>query len=93
MLFEEQLDLPTQAVELGNGERGQGKVAGEKHQPLARCGILEPDSSQRRVEALLRALEYVRKTGAKILGVVGRYGGYTKQVADVCILTPSTRLR
>jgi len=38
---------------------------------------------------IVRALEYGRSIGAKILGVVGRDGGYTKQVADCCILVPT----
>jgi len=37
---------------------------------------------------LVRALEYARKVGAKICGIVGRDGGYTARVADVCILVP-----
>jgi len=37
---------------------------------------------------LVRALEYARKIGATICGVVGRDGGYTAQVADACILIP-----
>jgi D-sedoheptulose 7-phosphate isomerase len=43
---------------------------------------------------LVRALEYAQKVGAKISGVVGRDGGYTKQVANECIVVrvanPST---
>ena len=36
---------------------------------------------------LVRALEYAKHVGAKILGVVGRDGGYTAQVGDsVCII-------
>ena len=52
--FEEQLDLPAQTVELGDGEGGQCEVVGEKDQSLAGLGILEPDTSQRRGEALVR---------------------------------------
>jgi len=37
---------------------------------------------------LIRALQYSRTTGAKILGIVGRDGGFTRQVADVCIVVP-----
>lgn len=37
---------------------------------------------------LVRALEYTRKVGATICGVVGRNGGYTAQVADACVLIP-----
>jgi D-sedoheptulose 7-phosphate isomerase len=38
---------------------------------------------------LVRALEYARETGAGICGIVGRDGGYTAQVADVCVIVPS----
>lgn len=37
---------------------------------------------------LVRALDYAREIGAAICGVVGRDGGYTGQVADVCVLVP-----
>jgi len=37
---------------------------------------------------LIRALDYAKKVGAKILGVVGRDGGYTGQVADACVIIP-----
>ncbi|MEA2977398.1 MAG: D-sedoheptulose 7-phosphate isomerase [Alphaproteobacteria bacterium] len=36
---------------------------------------------------LVRALQYAKQVGAKIVGVVGRDGGYTAQVGDaVCII-------
>ena len=38
---------------------------------------------------LVRALEYARKVGAKIMGVVGRDGGFTAQVADACVIVPT----
>jgi len=38
---------------------------------------------------LVRALEYARKTGAKVLGIVGRDGGYTGEVADACLIVPT----
>lgn len=37
---------------------------------------------------LIRALDYAREVGATICGVVGRDGGYTKQIADACVLIP-----
>jgi D-sedoheptulose 7-phosphate isomerase len=37
---------------------------------------------------LVRGLEYSRKVGAKVLGVVGRDGGYTAQIADACVIVP-----
>jgi D-sedoheptulose 7-phosphate isomerase len=38
---------------------------------------------------LVRALEYSRDVGAKIVGVVGRSGGYTAKVADACVVVPT----
>ncbi len=38
---------------------------------------------------LVSALQYAKKIGSNIIGIVGRDGGYTKQVADVCILIPT----
>ncbi len=37
---------------------------------------------------LVRALELAKERGAKVFGIVGRDGGYTKQVADACVLVP-----
>lgn len=38
---------------------------------------------------LVAALDYGRLVGAKIIGVVGRDGGYTAQVADLCLIIPT----
>src|SRR5579864_6771376 len=38
---------------------------------------------------LVRSLELAREVGAKVFGVVGRNGGYTKQVADACVVIPT----
>jgi D-sedoheptulose 7-phosphate isomerase len=38
---------------------------------------------------LVRALELAREVGAKVFGIVGRDGGYTKQVADACVIIPT----
>jgi D-sedoheptulose 7-phosphate isomerase len=37
---------------------------------------------------LVEALKYAKTVHAKILGVVGRDGGYTAQVADACLIVP-----
>jgi D-sedoheptulose 7-phosphate isomerase len=37
---------------------------------------------------LVRAMEYAQKAKAKILGIVGRDGGYTAKVADACVIIP-----
>ena len=38
---------------------------------------------------LVNALKYARKVKAKVLGIVGRDGGYTGQIADVCLIIPT----
>jgi len=38
---------------------------------------------------LVAALQYAKSVGAKIIGIVGRDGGYTATVADACILIPT----
>jgi D-sedoheptulose 7-phosphate isomerase len=38
---------------------------------------------------LVVALQYAREVGATIVGVVGRDGGYTAQVADACVIVPT----
>jgi D-sedoheptulose 7-phosphate isomerase len=38
---------------------------------------------------IVRSLEFAQDVGAKILGVVGRDGGYTLEVADVCVVIPT----
>ena len=38
---------------------------------------------------LVAALKFAKSVGAKIIGVVGRDGGYTATVADVCVLIPT----
>ena len=38
---------------------------------------------------LVRALEYAKKIGAKVIGIVGRDGGYTGKVADACVIIPT----
>lgn len=37
---------------------------------------------------LVMAMQQAKEVGAKILGIVSRDGGMTKQMADVCILVP-----
>jgi D-sedoheptulose 7-phosphate isomerase len=38
---------------------------------------------------LVHALQLARQVGAAIVGVVGRDGGYTRQVADACVVIPT----
>lgn len=48
-------------------------------------GNLEKNISSNLVEAL----KYAKFIGAKVIGVVGRNGGYTAQVADACVIVPT----
>ena len=38
---------------------------------------------------LVAALQYAKEIGSKIIGIVGRDGGYTAAVADACIIVPT----
>ena len=38
---------------------------------------------------LVSALQHAKEVGAKVLGIVGRDGGYTARVADACIIVPT----
>jgi D-sedoheptulose 7-phosphate isomerase len=38
---------------------------------------------------LVLALQLAKEVGAKIIGVVGRDGGYTAEVADACVVIPT----
>src|SRR5688572_15616711 len=38
---------------------------------------------------LVTALQYAKTIGAKVVGVVGRDGGYTATVADACVIVPT----
>lgn len=37
---------------------------------------------------IVRALELAKERGATVLGIVGRDGGFTAKVADVCVIIP-----
>ena len=38
---------------------------------------------------LVRALQYAKEVGTRVVGIVGRDGGYTAQVADACVVIPT----
>jgi len=37
---------------------------------------------------LVTAIRYAKSVGARVAGIVGRDGGFTRLVADACILVP-----
>src|SRR5579863_476196 len=42
---------------------------------------------------IVEALKLAKSAGAKVIGVVGRDGGYTKEVADACVVVPTVNPR
>lgn len=38
---------------------------------------------------LVSALQYAKDIGSKVIGIVGRDGGYTAKVADACVIIPT----
>jgi phosphoheptose isomerase/choline kinase len=38
---------------------------------------------------IVEALKLAKSVGAKVLGIVGRDGGFTREVADVCVVVPT----
>jgi D-sedoheptulose 7-phosphate isomerase len=38
---------------------------------------------------LIEAIDLAKEVGARVTGIVGRDGGYTKQKADVCLVVPT----
>jgi D-sedoheptulose 7-phosphate isomerase len=38
---------------------------------------------------LVAALQFAKRVGAKITGIVGRDGGYTAKAADACVIIPT----
>jgi D-sedoheptulose 7-phosphate isomerase len=38
---------------------------------------------------LVNAIRYAKEEGTKVIGVVGRDGGYTAKVADACVIIPT----
>ena len=38
---------------------------------------------------IVLAIQHAREVGAKVIGIVGRDGGYTARAADACILVPT----
>jgi D-sedoheptulose 7-phosphate isomerase len=38
---------------------------------------------------LVAALQYAKRVSARVVGVVGRDGGYTAEVADACVIVPT----
>jgi D-sedoheptulose 7-phosphate isomerase len=51
-------------------------------------GSLEKNISPNLVEAL----KYAKSVGSKVVGVVGRDGGYTARVADACLIVPTVNI-
>lgn len=72
--FEKQFDLPATPIQIGDRQRGQRKVVGQKDQRLASLRILEPNSPQRLLEILVcvEAREYNRLVADKARTAIDR---------------------
>ena len=47
-------------------------------------------SAEKNISAnIVEGLKVAKSVGAKVIGVVGRDGGYTRQVADACVVVPT----
>lgn len=42
---------------------------------------------------IVRALQYAQEVGSKVVGIVGRDGGYTAQVANVAVVIPTVNAK
>jgi D-sedoheptulose 7-phosphate isomerase len=42
---------------------------------------------------LVRAIQYAKKVGAAVVGIVGRDGGYTAKAADACVIIPTVNAK
>src|SRR5690348_3294185 len=42
---------------------------------------------------LVRAVQYAKEVHATVVGIVGRDGGYTAQVADACVIVPTVNIQ
>jgi len=38
---------------------------------------------------LVHAVRYAKQVGARVIGIVGRAGGYTAEVSDACVIVPT----
>ena len=38
---------------------------------------------------LVMALQFAKQTGSRVIGIVGKDGGYTAKVADACVIVPT----
>jgi len=47
------------------------------------------DAEQNVSPNLVRAIEYARRVGAAVVGIVGRDGGFTAKAADACVIVPT----
>ena len=38
---------------------------------------------------LVKAVQFAKQVGARVLGILGKEGGYTATVADACVIVPT----
>ena len=53
------------------------------------CSVGGGDEDKNVSVNLVNAIKYAKRIGAKVCGIVGRDGGFTKENADICVLVPT----
>lgn len=61
----------------------------DSHDLLLVFSVGGGDAERRISGNLVRAMAVAREVGAHIVGIVGRDGGFTAQVADACVIVPT----
>jgi D-sedoheptulose 7-phosphate isomerase len=67
-------------------------LKGSRLQPRDMLFVLSVGGGSREKQIsvnLVLAIDFARQIGARVVGIVGRDGGYTAQVADACVVIPT----
>lgn len=59
-----------------------------KHDALLIFSVGGGNREKQVSQNLCEAIDYAKNRGARVFGIVGRDGGYTKQRADACVIVP-----
>ena len=85
------IDGPHQRRRLGNDFRqlAQGQPADARDAGAGVFGGRRQPGKKRQSEPGRRRSSYAKQVGARVIGIVGRDGGYTAKVADACVIVPT----
>lgn len=89
--LEEKLHLPSALVKGGNGQGGQGRVVGQKHQGLASIGCFEADASQQLGVAVGTVVPVQRNSWSRITPATRSVGAEYSRCAFMLRLARVTK--